>query len=170
MLTSSQLATLRAACFADPEAAVFFQAPGDASGLLAYLNADTSPPLVVWRSSVGRVEIQQDNFDWTQLEALTEGAARVWSDLFVDGVINPSKLNVRVGIDSVWKDSAESLAVRDTIYAHCKRTASRAEKAFSTGVGSDEDPANVSDEITVSSLDAALLIYKDDGTIWTKQG
>ena len=171
-LTSSQLITLRAACFADQAAAAFFQAPGSASGLQSYLNASADPAYYVWRDNVTQDEIMQNGFDWVRVDNLSVGRARIWEWLFdnAETSISPSKANVRAGIDEVWKGTAADLAVRAAVYVHCKRTASRAEKVFSTGVGSVADPAVVSGEINVSSLDAALLIYKDDGTIWTAQG
>ena len=47
-MTPAQITTLRAACFADPGAAAFFVAPGNADGLKAYLNSASTAE--VWRT------------------------------------------------------------------------------------------------------------------------
>jgi hypothetical protein len=60
--------------------------------------------------------------------------------------INPSKINVRSGIDEAWKGTAAMLAVRAAVYIHCKRKANRAEKLFATGTGTDASPATMSYE------------------------
>lgn len=57
-----------------------------------------------------------------------------------NGVMNPSKANVRAGIDECWKGTAADLAVRGTVYAHCKRAAKRGEALYATGTGTDAAP------------------------------
>jgi hypothetical protein len=171
-MTPQQLTTLRAACFADPTAAAFFADQGNAAGLEAYMNAEASPVYTVWRSRVTQDEIMQNGFDWVQVDNLTVGKARIWEWMFDNDTnsINPSKANVRAGIEEAWKGTAAMLAVRAAVYVHCKRPALRVEKIFSTGLGSDATPGVMTLEGAISSVDAARLIYKDDGTIWTAQG
>jgi hypothetical protein len=126
---------------------------GGAAVIAEALNAPAEPPYIVWRTSVGRAEILQNGFDWTRLDNLSVGKARIWSDIFVDGVINPSKLNVRAGIDAVWVGTAQDLAVRLAVYVHCKRTATRGEKLFATGTGSDAVPGTMTVEGNISNDD-----------------
>ena len=94
-MTPQQLATLKAAILADPQLAAQPMTSGGASVIAEALNAPASPAYTVWRSSVSRAEILQNGFDWTRLDNLSVGKARVWSDIFVDGTINPAKPNVR---------------------------------------------------------------------------
>ncbi len=171
-LTPQQLITLRAACFADPASAAFFVEPGNAAGLQARLNGDSSPEFSVWRESVTQDEIMQNGFDWVRVDNLSVGKARIWEWLFNNASrsMNPSKPNVRAGIDECWKGTAADLAVRAAVYGHCRRAATVAEKVFATGVGTAENPAVAGWSGNVNSVEAALLIYKDDGTIWTAQG
>lgn len=54
-MTPEQIVTLRAACFADPTAAAFFVAPGNADGLMAYLNGESAAS--GWRSAMPTLDI-----------------------------------------------------------------------------------------------------------------
>jgi hypothetical protein len=166
MLTSNQLTTLRAAVLADQTASTFFAEPGDAAGLQRYLNGASA--FVVWRASVTQDEIMQNGFDWTRVDNLSVGPARIWEWMFNNETrtIDPRKANVRAGIEAVWKGTQADLAVRATVYAHCKRPATVAERMLAAGVGTDANPGLATFEGDISALDAAMLIYKDDGTIW----
>lgn len=161
MLTSTQLATLKAAINADPVLAAFPNNPDGAFAIKDLLNLPASPAWTVWRTSVTRKEILQNGFDWTRLDNLSVGKARIWSDIFVEGALNPSKANVRSGIEAVWVGTAADLAVRAAVYVHCKKVATRAQKLFSTGTGSDATPAtmdaNVDEnfQLTYSDVDEA---------------
>jgi hypothetical protein len=166
-MTPTQITALRAVCLATPAAAAFFVQDG-AAGLKAYLNAPTDPAWIAWRSQVPQDEIMLNGFDWARVDNLSVGKARVWEWLFDNQTksINPSKLNVRAGIDQVWTGVQADLAVRAAVYVHCKRTATRVEKMLGSGVGTTADPGLMTFEGEVSDLDAALLVFKDDGSIW----
>lgn len=156
-LTSQQKATLKAHILATPELNAF---PNNADGAFEIknlLNMQAAPDFTVWRTNVTRKEILQNGFDWTRLDNLSVGLARVWTDIFVDGVINPSKPNVRTGIEAVWVGSTPDLAVRAAVYVHCKKLATRAQKLFSTGTGSNASPATMDATIT----ETFQLTYQD---------
>lgn len=157
MLTTQQLATLKAAILADSELNAFPNNTDGAFAIKDLLNMLANPAWVVWRTQVTRKEILQNGFDWTRLDNLSVGKARVWSDIFVDGVINPSKANVRTGIESVWVGTAADLAVRAAVYVHCKTNATRAQKLFSSGTGSDAVPATM--DLNIS--ETFQLTYQD---------
>lgn len=146
-LTPAQLATLKAAILADSELNAFPMNSDGAFAIAALLNQVASPDWIVWRTTVTRKEILQNGFDWTRLDNLSVGKARVWSDIFVDGQLNPSKPNVRAGIESVWVGTAQDLAVRAAVYVHCKRQATRIQKILSAGTGSDATPATMDEGI-----------------------
>lgn len=164
-----QLTALRAAIFATPAANALLAA-GDATGLRTYLN--TASTFVVWRTAVTQDEIMQNGFDWVRVDNLTIGKARIWEWLFENEIrsINPSKLNVRSGIDETWRGTAADLAVRAAVYVHCKRAATNAERMLGSGTGTDATPGLMTWEGEISDLESAQLIFKDDGTIWTAQG
>lgn len=94
------------------------------------LNAVSAPDYFAWRTKVTRKEILENGFDWTRLDNLSVGKARIWSDIFVDGAINPSKSNVRSGIEAVWVGTAPDLAVRAVVYGHCRRPVTVAELLY----------------------------------------
>lgn len=169
-MTPAEITALRAACFADPVAAAFF-APGEgkAAGLRAYLNSIASPDRTVWRTQVQQDEIMLNGFDWARVDNLSVGKARIWEWLFSNElrVINPSKANVRAGIDATWVGTQADLNVRAAVYVHCKRPATNAERLLSAGTGSVASPAVMTFEGEVGEVDSVRLIYKDDGTIWT---
>ena len=114
-LTSAQLIALKSLVDGDPTLTAF---PNNSDGnyeIARLLNLEADPAWVIWRINVTRQEILQNGFDWTRLDNLSVGKARIWSDIFVDGYINPSKPNVRTGIEAVWVGTAADLAVRAAV-------------------------------------------------------
>jgi hypothetical protein len=160
MLTIEQQAILKADVLADP---AFASLPHNSDGAYAIAEAYqaiVSPDYIVWKSLVTQDEIMQNGFDWTQVDNTTVGKARIWEWMFNNQqrVINPSKINVRAGIDEAWKGTAAMLAVRAAIYIHCKRKANRAEKLFATGAGTDASPSTMSFEGTMSYTEVQMAM------------
>lgn len=156
-LTAPQLTALKAAIDGDPTLSAIPNNSDSNFEVAALLNTASNPAWTVWRTNVERGEILENGFDWTRLDNLSVGKARVWNDIFVNGRINPSKTNVRSGIEAVWVGTAADLAVRAAIYVHCKMIATRAQKIFSTGSGSDASPAvmdaNIGETLTLNYMD-----------------
>lgn len=117
---------------------------------------NTPTATICWRTSVTQDEIMQNGFNWTRVDNLSIGKARIWEWLFDNSekIINPSKANVRDGIDQTWIGTAADLAVRAVIYTHCKRPATKLESLFATGTGTDASPATFAVEgfISVSEM------------------
>lgn len=115
---------------------------------------------VVWKRSVSQDEIMQNGFNWTQVDNLTAGKARIWEWLFQNPMrsINPSKANVRAGIAECWSGTAERNAVQAVVLGHCKRVANVAERYFATGAGTDATPGNLVFEGTVSIDDIGAAL------------
>ena len=157
-LTPEQQATLKTAILADQTLNQIYS-DGDLGALAAALNADKSPAVVVWRSSVSKDEIMQNGFDWVEVDNLTVGKARIWEWLFDNATttINPSKANVRAGIAECWKGTAAKLAVQAAVLANCKRNASVLESLFVTGTGTTASPALLGVEGDVSWYDLTSL-------------
>lgn len=153
ILTTQQQATLRADIQGDPVLSLLPHTADSAFEIAAAYSAIPSPAWIVWKTSTTRQEILQNGFDWTRLDNLSVGKARIWSDIFVNGELNASKLNVRAGIEAVWVGTAADLAVRATVYGHCKRAANRIEKLMSTGTGSYASPATMTVEGNLSYND-----------------
>lgn len=138
-LTPQQRAAITADITATPELAAVRGI--DLGAIANYYNAPASPTHVVWRTSVPIDSIMANGMDWTRVDNLGVGKARIWDWMGRLGALNCSKSNIRAGIDATWVGTAADLAVRAMVYTHCKRSATRLEKLLSSGVGSDAAPA-----------------------------
>ena len=152
-LTSAQLQTLKTAILADPELAAKPLNSDGAFDIAVALSAPASPAFIVWRTNVPVDEIMRNGMDWARVDNLSVGKARIWDWMSRLGTFDASKPNIRAGIDASWVGTAADLAVRATVYTHCKRNATRAEKIFATGTGSDADPATMAVE--------GMLLWQD---------
>jgi len=135
MLTQSQLATLKAAIIGDPELSAFPNNADGAFAIAAFLNLPAVPDFYVWRTSVGITEIMQNGFDWTRVDNLTVGKARIWEFMTAAGTVNPSQPNVRAGFEACFSVEAGDQSTRQAIYNHSQRLATRMERLFATGIG-----------------------------------
>lgn len=146
------LAILKADILADPAFVGLF-----AEQIAAAYNVTASPEFVVWRTTVDVDEIMRNGMDWTQVDNLTVGKARIWDWMTRLGTFNASKPNIRAGIDAAWVGTAQMLAVRAIVYTHCKRAATRGEKLLSTGTGTTGAPATMAFEgvMTYQDVEAA---------------
>ena len=140
-LTPSQLATLKAAILADPVLNAYPQNSDGAYNMAIFLDQPATPDFIVWKTSVDPDEVMKNGMDWTRVDNLSVGKARIWDWMSRLGTFNPSKTNIRAGIDAAWVGTAADLAVRAMVYTHCKRLATKAEKLFASGTGSDAAPA-----------------------------
>lgn len=154
-LTTGQRQTLAAHIQGDPTLAALPNNPDGHYAAAVLLNLPADPAFVVWRTSVSVDEIMANGFDWTRVDNATVGKARIWEWMMSRGTLNPSKPNIRAGIDEAWS-GAPNAAHRAAIYAHCARPASRAEKLFATGTGTTQSPGTMGFEGQVSPLDVDL--------------
>ena len=141
-LTLSQSAALKAAILADPVLAALPPTLDSAYEIVNVLDQLAAPAFIVWKTSVPIDDIMRNGMDWTRVDNLSVGKARIWDWMTRLGTFNPTKINIRSGIDAAWVGTAADLAVRATVYTHCKRSATRAEKVLKdSGAGTDVDPA-----------------------------
>lgn len=139
-LSQAQLEVLKADILADP---VLAAKPMTADGhfeIAQWYNLAASPAFVVWKTSVPVDEIMNNGFVWSAVDGLTAGKARIWDWMTKLGTINPSKANVRQGLVDAFGAGS---AMANGITPHLKRSATRAEKLFATGTGSDASPATM---------------------------
>lgn len=161
MLTDAQLPALSSAIQAETDPAFVALLDSGATGAMAeWLNGVASPAFICWRTRVPLDEIMQNGFDWTQVDNATVGQARIWEWLFnnTTKTINPSKANVRAGIAECWKGNAQKLAVQAAVLGHCKRSATRGERIFATGTGTDVTPGNFGFEGAISDGDVVRAL------------
>lgn len=149
-MTPAQLATLKADILADPVLAAQPMNSDGAFSIAEAYNLPASPAYVVWRTNVPAQEIMSNGFVWTAVDGLTAGKARIWDWMTRYGSINPSKPNVRQGLQDCFGAAS---AMVTGILPHLKRNASRVERLFATGTGSDAAPGTLTFEGTLSYQD-----------------
>lgn len=157
MLTSAQLQTLKTAIAAETDAAfVALRTANDEQGMADFYNAPSTK--IAWRTSITRKEITVDGFDFTQVDNLTVGQARIWDWLFEDGPMNPSQSGKRSAISEAWKGTAAKVAVATFVLGKCKRAANKAEALYVTGTGTEGSPALLAFEgsLTAQNISDAL--------------
>lgn len=153
MLTTQQQQTLKNAILADPALDAFPATLDGAWEIARVFNQLSDPAFIVWRTSVPLDEIMRNGMDWTRVDNLNVGKARIWEWMGRLGTLNAASPNIRAGIDATWVGTAADLAVRAMVYTHCKRTATRAEALFATGAGTTEFPATMGYEGNLSYQD-----------------
>lgn len=156
-MTPQQLAAVKAWVQADPVLNALPNTNVGNSVIAGALNAIASPDFIVWKTSVPIDDIMRNGMDWARVDNLSVGKARIWDWMSRLGTLNPSKANIRSGIDATWVGTAADLAVRATVYTHCKRQATVLEKILATGTGSDATPATMGYEgaITTDEIEQA---------------
>ncbi len=153
-LSVEQLATLKAAIAADPVLNALPNNTDSAFEIAYQMNLPASPDFIVWKSNVSVDEIMRNGMAWDRVDNLTVGKARIWDWMTRLGTFDASKANIRAGIDAAWVGAAADLAVRATVYTHCKRKATRCEKLLASGTGSNASPATMTFEGNLSYQDA----------------
>jgi len=154
MLTPDQQQTLKAAILADPALDARPNTENGAWEIAQLLNEPTTTPAVtVWRTAVPIDEIMRNGMDWSRVDNLTIGKARIWEWMSRLGTFDASRTNIRAGIDATWVGTSADLSVRAVVYSHCKRTATRGEAIFATGPGTDASPATMNYEGALSYQD-----------------
>lgn len=100
-------------------------------------NKPAQPSFTVWRVAVNVDEIMTNGFVWTAVDTLTVGKARIWEWMSKLGSINPSKPNIRQGLADAF---GANTPMANGILPHLKEFATRAERLFATGTGTDNQP------------------------------
>lgn len=145
--SAQQKAIIKAYIQADPVLSLKPMTSSANGEIALALNGLASPDFIVWKPSVTKAEIQTDpGFDWTRVDNLSVGKARIWTEMFYTGSVDPSQANIRAGIAAVWVGTAADLAVRASVLALCTRKATIFEKLLATGTGSTGSPAIMAPE------------------------
>lgn len=164
-LSPAQQTTLRAGICADTTTARPMMLAGDANSLNAWLN--TPSAYIVWRTRVTRDDVTGDGFDWTQVDNLTAGQARIWELIFATqtGAISFADAGKRAGITEAWKGTAAKVAVATFVLAAAKRPATNAERILAAGTGSQAVPGVMVFEGDLSPQATTGLVYNDNGSL-----
>jgi hypothetical protein len=166
-LTSSQYTALKADIAANTNTVSFGGADiqirnlpntGDANvEVAAWYNGAASPNYTVWKKLVSITEIG-DKIDGGELAGLSSlNNTRLQTVVMLSQAgVNPSLEDRRQFFDDIFS-GAGGVTTRANLLALWKRLATRAQKLFSTGTGSDASPAttatNVDDAFTLTGSD-----------------
>lgn len=142
-MTSQQLVTLKADILADP---VLAAQPNNSDGdfaIAAAYNLQASPAFIVWKTLVSITQVG-GNIVATELAGLTSlNLTRLQTIVtFLGDGVNPSLSDIRAFFDDVFSGSGGT-GTRAKLLALWKRSATRFEKKFATGTGSDASPATM---------------------------
>lgn len=127
---------------------------GDGAFEIARLyNLNASPAYTVWKTNVTINEVGK-KFNGTELAGLTaNNATRLQTiALYLAGGVNPSLPDNRQFFDDVFS-GAGGANTRANLLALWKRLASRVDKLYATGPGTDAAPATLTFEGPVSYQD-----------------
>lgn len=153
-LTTAQYQTLKTAINAD---SALSSQPNNSDGafaIAAALNQLADPAFIVWKSSVSTADCKTAT-NWTEFIGRSAGERDAWQFMLSNGTINPSQPNVRQGISDIFS-GAQGVTTRTALLALSKRSATRAEKIFATGTGSDATPATMGFEGNLSYQDVEI--------------
>jgi hypothetical protein len=138
-LTTAQRNALKADILANSDALAIYNV-GNLEALAALYNANASPAFTVWKSNVS-INAVGKAFSGTELAGLTSANQTRLQTLalyLADGV-NPSIASNRAFFDDVFS-GASGVNTRAALLVLWKRAATRLEKVFATGTGSDASP------------------------------
>ena len=154
-MTPEQRATFKTSIVANQQTGQPLDGVTDEQVIANYYNAASA--FIVWRTLVAWDTIMTNGMDWTRCDNLSVGKTRIWEWMFrnAQNAIDPSKPNVRAGIDATWVGTGADLAVRAAVYVHCKRPATRFEQLYVTGTGSDAAPGTMALQGNVSAQDVS---------------
>lgn len=152
-LTAAQQATLKADIIAD---SVLNAIPNNDDGafqIAGVYNTTFSPDYIVWKTNVPTNECKKAMV-WTEFIGRSAGERDAWQFMLSNGIINASDANVRQGILDIFS-GVNGVQSRANLTAISKRKATRAEKLFATGTGSDAQPAVMGFEGNLSYQDVS---------------
>lgn len=160
-LTTQQLSVLKAAIDADPALSAVPNDPDGHFTIAAAFNAAASPTFWVWKTRldknvlVGETGPDGTTFTWagTGFIGRSAGEIAAWQELFSEGHVNPSLLNVRQAFADIFSGAGQAASNRLHFAAMARRPATRAEKLFAAGVGTTNSPATMGFEGGISPAD-----------------
>lgn len=140
-LTDTQRATLKAAILADQQAAPMF-ADGNLGGLADHYNANATPAFIVWRSDASATAIGNAwlGTDIDGMSALNMQRLQLMLASSPAGVFDMTRADRRAGFESPFGTNVNN-GSRVAMRAAWKRSATRFEKLFAVGIGTDASPA-----------------------------
>ena len=166
-LTDPQIATLRTAINAETDAEfVAYRQQGAVGAMADWLNLAASPAYYVKRTALSRHEIltstsdQGTTFTWAGAAYITrsQGERDAFREMFNStGTVNPSLPSIVAGFADIFS-GAGGLANRTHIANMSRRPATRVEKLFAVGAGTQIGPSTLVFEGTLNPSDVIKAI------------
>jgi hypothetical protein len=153
-LTTAQETTLAAAIKANPDCVAWLPTRVD-SEIAAYYNANST--FIVWRSSLTPAQARaaiSGGDGLAQLDNLTVGKRDALLWVFGD-TTSPANTTQRAAIESLCGTQNQ---LKAAILAAQKRAATKAERLFATGTGSDASPGTLGWEGALSVDDVSRAL------------
>lgn len=150
LLTSQQLTTLKTDINANSATLSTAISQRDGATIAAFYNANASPSWTVWKTAVPIATVG-DAINGTELGNLTTANTsrlQVVQGFFMQRGVNPSKADTRQMFADIFSTGGVSAAA---LLALWKRLATRGEKLYATGTGSDASPATLVVEGSLTS-------------------
>ena len=141
-LTPAQYQALKTAILADPILAALPRNSDSDVAIANALNLNATPNFTVWKTSVSVTQIG-DNFVGSELAGLTTAnQTRLQTIALYSPIVNPSLVDRRAFFDDVFSGTGGQ-QTRTKLLVLWKRLATRFEKIYAVGTGSDASPATL---------------------------
>lgn len=135
MLNTAQLQTLKAHIASSPDLNSQPNSNDGAVEIARLMNITAVPDYFVWQTNVNVKNLMRDPaFDWTRVDNLTVGKARIWEFMTAALDVNPSLSNIRQGINTCFS-AAQDDVTRQAVFNQCQRKATRGERLYTVGTG-----------------------------------
>ena len=131
-LTSAQKATVAAYILADP---VLSLKPHNSDGdfdIAIALNQLASPNFIVWTMGALPVAFSHALWDWTRVDNLSVGKARILDYMIAAASIDLNRATVRAGVNSAFSVTVADAPCRNAIWLTGSRSGSIVEKLLVT--------------------------------------
>lgn len=152
MLTPEQSAVLAAHITASGDLSVIPNTIDGSYEVARLMNLPAAPAFIVWKSSVPKNEVGK-TFVASALAAITSGNNDKLANFAAwNEIVEPWRADQRAFFDDVFSVAAGA-STRAALLALWKRTATRSEKLFASGAGSDAVPATMGYEGALSPQD-----------------
>ena len=154
--TPAQIQTLRTAILAETDPTfVGYRNNGQTTLMAAFYNANST--FIVWKTSVTRNEVGK-TFVASALAAITAGNNDKLANFAAwNETVNPSRADQRQFFDDIFSVAAGA-STRAALLALWKRPATRVERLFATGTGTDATPGLLTLEGFVDDADISAAL------------
>lgn len=141
MLTTSQLVTLKNDIAADGVLNAIPNTSDGGAAIAVLYNLPASPVYRVWRTDIPVKDVKL-GVVWTEYIGRSAGEQNAFTFMLLNGTLNAADANIRQGIIDIFSGPSGS-QTRTNLTNLAKRDATRLEKLFATGTGSEASPATM---------------------------